>query len=73
MRQTEIHGSSEDRGVVDGLRTKGLHQAREVNPTPALANLDPGIQIMAVFEIARTAVWRDRIGHPNKTAVPKHG
>jgi transposase len=63
MRQTELHLSEEDRVVIDGIRTKGLHQAREVNRAHVLASLDQGIpeaQIMAVLGIGRTAVWRTR-------------
>jgi transposase len=63
MRQTELHLSEEDRVVIDSIRTKGLHQSREVNRAHVLASLDQGIpqaQIMAVLGIGRTAVWRTR-------------
>ena len=30
MRQTELHLTDEDRSVVDEIRSKGLHQSREV-------------------------------------------
>jgi transposase len=58
--------SEEDRSVVEGIRTKGLHQSREVNRAHVLSCLDRGIpesQIMAVLGIGRTAVWRTRAAY----------
>ena len=66
MRQTELHLSEEDRSIVEGIRTKGLHQSREVNRAHVLSCLDRGIpesQIMAVLGIGRTAVWRTRAAY----------
>ena len=66
MRQTELHLSEEDRAEINGIRTKGLHQAREVNRAHVLASLDQGVpeaQIMAVLGIGRTAVWRTRAAY----------
>ncbi len=66
MRQTELHLTEEDRAVIEGVRTKGLHQAREVNRAHVLAGLDRGIpeaQIMAVLGMGRTAVWRTRAAY----------
>jgi transposase len=66
MRQTELHLSEEDRAVIRDIRTKGLHQAREVNRAHVLASLDQGVpeaQIMAVLGIGRTAVWRTRAAY----------
>jgi transposase len=66
MRQTELHLSEEDRATINGIRTKGRHQAREVNRAHVLASLDQGIpeaQIMAVLGIGRTAVWRTRAAY----------
>lgn len=63
MRQTELNLSGEDRSVIEAIRSKGLHQAREVNRAHVLSSLDQGIpeaQIMAVLGIGRTAVWRTR-------------
>lgn len=63
MRQTELNLSEEDRTIVQGIRSKGLHQAREVNRAHVLSCLDRGVpesQIMAVLGIGRTAVWRAR-------------
>lgn len=63
MRRTERHLTDEDRSVVDGIRSKGLHQSREVNRAHVLAALDRGVpeaQIMAVLGIGHTAVWRTR-------------
>jgi len=63
MRQTELNLSQEDRAIVQDIRSKGLHQAREVNRAHVLSCLDRGVpesQIMAVLGIGRTAVWRAR-------------
>lgn len=66
MRQTELHLSEVDRAAINGIRMKGLHQAREVNRAHVLASLDQGLpeaQIMAVLGIGRTAVWRTRAAY----------
>ena len=66
MRQTELNLSEEDRSVIEAIRSKGLHQAREVNRAHVLSSLDRGIpeaQITAVLGIGRTAVWRARAAY----------
>lgn len=66
MRQTQIHLAKEDRALLDEIRSKGLHQAREVNRAHVLASLDRGVpeaQIMAVLGVGRTAVWRARAAY----------
>jgi transposase len=66
MRQTELNLSEEDRSVIEAIRSKGMHQAREVNRAHVLSSLDRGIseaQIMAVLGIGRTAVWRARAAY----------
>jgi hypothetical protein len=66
MRQTPLSLSEEDRSVIEEIRSKGLHQAREVNRAHVLSCLDRGIpeaQIMAVLGIGRTAVWRTRAAY----------
>ena len=66
MRQTELHLSDEDRVVIDEIRTKGVHNSREVNRAHTLSCLDRGIpetQIMEVLGIGRTAVWRTRAAY----------
>ena len=66
MRQTELKLSKEDRSILQGIRNKGLHQAREVNRAHVLCCLDrdiPEAQIMAVLGIGRTAVWRTRAAY----------
>ena len=66
MRQTELNLSEEDRSIVEGIRSKGSHQAREVNRAHVLSCLDRGVpetQIMAVLGIGRTAVWRTRVAY----------
>ena len=66
MRQTELNLNEEDLSVIEGIRGKGLHQAREVNRAHVLSCLDrdmPEAQIMAVLGIGRTAVWRARAAY----------
>lgn len=66
MRQTELHLTEEARSLVNGIRTKGLHHAREVNRAHILSCLDQGIpesQIMEVLGVGRTAVWRARAAY----------
>lgn len=66
MRQTELNLSEEDRSTVEAIRSKGVHQAREVNRAHVLSCLDrdiPASQIMAVLGIGRTAVWRARAAY----------
>ena len=66
MRQTPLSLSEEDRSVIEEIRSKGLHQAREVNRAHVLSCLDRGIpeaQIIAVLGIGRTAVWRARAAY----------
>jgi transposase len=66
MRQTQIELTREDRALVDEIRSKGLHQAREVNRAHVLASLDRGVpeaQIMQVLGVGRTAVWRARAAY----------
>ena len=66
MRQTELNLSEEDRSVIEEIRSKGLHQAREVNRAHVLSCLDRGVpesQIMSVLGIGRTAVWRARAAY----------
>ena len=66
MRQTELHLSAEDRTVIDGIRSGGVHHCRELNRAHALSCLDRGIpeaQIMAVLGIGRTALWRTRAAY----------
>jgi hypothetical protein len=63
MRQTELHLTEEDRSIIDGIRSKGVHHSREVSRAHVLSCLDRGIpeaQIMAVLGIGRTALWRTR-------------
>ena len=66
MRQTELQLTDEDRLAIEEIRSKGLHQAREVNRAHVLSSLDRGVpesQIMAVLGIGRTAVWRARAAY----------
>ena len=66
MRQTELHLSEEDRSVVEAIRSKGLHQSREVNRAHVLSCLDRGVpesQIMEVLDMGRTALWRTRAAY----------
>ena len=66
MRQTELTLREEDRLVIEDIRSKGLHQARQINRAHLLSCLDRGIpeaQIMAVLGIGRTAIWRTRAAY----------
>lgn len=66
MRQTELHLTEEGRLVVDEIRSKGVHHAREVNRAHVLSCLDRGIpeaQILAVLGLGRTALWRTRAAY----------
>jgi transposase len=66
MRQTELNLSEEDRAVVEEVRSKGLHQSREINRAHMLASLDQGVpeaQILAVLGVGRTALWRTRAAY----------
>jgi Homeodomain-like domain len=66
MRQTELHLTEEDRSVIEEIRSKGLHHARQVNRAHVLSCLDRGVpeaQIMAVLGVGRTSVWRTRAAY----------
>src|SRR5665213_323122 len=66
MRQTELHLTDEDRSVIEEIRSKGLHQSREINRAHVLSSLERGVpeaQIMAVLGMGRTAVWRTRAAY----------
>ena len=43
MRQTELNLSEEDRSIVEDIRSKGVHQTREVNRAHVLSCLDRGV------------------------------
>ena len=66
MRQTEMHLTDGDRELIESYRTKGLHQAREINRAHVLSALDrsvPEAQIMAVLGVGRTVIWRTRAAY----------
>ena len=66
MKQTELHLSTADRIVLDGLRGKGVHPAREVNRAHLLMALDDGVAeatICQVLGLGRTALWRTRAAY----------
>lgn len=57
MRQSELNLSEEDRSTIEAIRSKGRHQAREVNRAHVLSCLHrdiPESQGMAVLGIGRT-------------------
>lgn len=63
MRAVTLRLSSKDRQLVEEVRSKGLHHAREVNRAHILAALDrdtPQAVIMQVLGVDRTAIWRTR-------------
>jgi transposase len=66
MRQTELHLTDEDRGLIESYRVKGMHRAREVNRAHILSALDRGVsesQIMVVLGVGRTVIWRTRAAY----------
>lgn len=66
MRQTELRLSNEDRQMIEAMRSKGLHRAREVNRAHILVALDrniPESQIMDVLGVGRTLIWRTRAAY----------
>ena len=66
MRQTELRLTQADRATIEEIRSKGVHQAREVRRAHALASLDRGVpeaQILAVLGMGRTALWRTRAAY----------
>ncbi|MEO8747595.1 MAG: helix-turn-helix domain-containing protein [Rhodanobacter sp.] len=66
MRQTELKLTEQDHSVIEEIRGKGVHHAREINRAHVLSCLDRGIpeaQIMAVLGIGRTVVWRTRLAY----------
>lgn len=66
MEQTELKLSASDRSIVDAVRSKGVHQAREVNRAHVLSCLDRGVpeaQVMVVLGVGRTALWRARAAY----------
>lgn len=63
MRPIALRLSSKDRQVVEEVRSKGLHHAREVNRAHILAALDrdmPQAVIMDILGVERTVIWRTR-------------
>jgi transposase len=55
-----------ERKALRGFRSKGLHQAREVNRAHVLAGLDQGLgdaQIAQVLGVSRVVIWRTRAAY----------
>lgn len=66
MRQTSLSLTAAERRVLDGVRAKGMHLAREFNRAHILLSLDRGVreaQIMDVLGIGRTMIWRTRAAY----------
>ena len=66
MHQTELHLSEKDRIVINRIRARGIHHAREVNKAHILSCLDRGLpesQILNVLGIGRTSLWRTRAAY----------
>ncbi|MGH7949977.1 MAG: helix-turn-helix domain-containing protein [Candidatus Binataceae bacterium] len=66
MQQTALRLTKKVRQVVNGVRLRGLHQAREVNRAHILAALDRQVSeatIMAVLGVGRTMIWRTRAAY----------
>lgn len=63
MRQIPVHLSEEDRQVLQDLRAKGVHPARQITRAHILAALDQGMAdgpIGAVLGVSRKVIWRTR-------------
>ena len=63
MRRIVVQLSSEDRKIVDRLRSTGVHSARQVTRAHILGALDRGIpdrEISGVLGVNRKVVWRTR-------------
>jgi transposase len=63
MKQTELRLKPVDRAWLRGLRSKGVHGAREVNRAHVLVALAEGVSertIMEVLGVSRSTVWRTR-------------
>ncbi|MGH8538153.1 MAG: hypothetical protein ACREXM_17310 [Gammaproteobacteria bacterium] len=61
MQQTLLSLAAADRRRLEAFRAKGMHMAGEFNRGHILAALDrgvPGVQIMEVLGVGRTAIWR---------------
>ena len=74
MRQTELHFTDEDRSVVDEIRSKGLHQSREVNRAHALSSLacsapPSGRQRWTMMELERAARQGPGVGSVSRETV----
>lgn len=66
MKQTELQLSPADRVLLDGVRRKGVHPAREVSRAHLLMALDGGVAeaaICQVLGVGRTALWRTRAAY----------
>jgi hypothetical protein len=66
MRQTELRLAMKDRRVIEAMRSKGWHMAREVNRAHILSALGrqvPDAQIMKVLGVGRTMIWRTRAAY----------
>lgn len=66
MRQTELRLTKKALERVEEVRSKGLHQAREVNRAHILAALDrqvPEAQIAEILGVGRKMIWRTRAAY----------
>jgi len=66
MSRVQFRLSSKDRELIEQVRSKGMHHAREVNRAHILAALDRGMPqtvIEEVLGVDRTAIWRTRTAY----------
>ena len=69
MRQLIVQLSNEDRQVIDDLRSKGVHPARQITRAHILAALDrsvPDRQISVVLGVNRKVIWRTRSAYQER-------
>ncbi len=69
MRQIVVQISKEDREVVDDVRSKGVHPARQVTRAHILGALGRGVpdhQISAVLGVNQKVIWRTRSAYQER-------
>jgi transposase len=69
MRRIVVRLSNEEREVIDRIRSKGVHPARQVTRAHILGALDRGIpdpQVSAVLGVSRKVVWRTRSAYQER-------
>lgn len=69
MRKIVVRLLKDEREVVDRIRSKGVHLARQVTRAHILGALDRGVpdrEISAVLGVSRKVVWRTRSAYQER-------